>query len=316
MASPRNRNSRTWFAIAALGWLMAAFPAAAVMSPEERERFQCVGCHTGNAKIFTDPRTGEKKETLMDMARKQAADHAGVACQECHVEGFDTFPHFGTKILGCMDCHPREGAGAQEDAPYHFRRIEEEFKSTVHFTEHRKKFGCVECHHPHYFEATAHLGPPQAILEDHNKMCLNCHAAEPHGQVDTIGDRLIDPAKASLVGVHASIPHTVLHLRNTRCYDCHSGIEHVVSHTLPLGDDAPGCESCHTRDSVQARLYRYVRQVQNRGFTNPAMLKDSYVMGATRYILLDVLAYLLVGGSLLALVAHSIMRLVRPRQGQ
>ncbi len=130
--------------------------------------------------------------------------------------------------------------------------------------------------------------------------------------MDTIGDRLIDRAEPNLVAEHASIPKTALHLRTTRCYDCHSGIEHVVSHTLPLGDDAPGCESCHTRDSVQARLYRYVEKVrQTAGFTNPAMLEDSYVMGATRYVPLDVLTYVLVGGTLFAIVVHALVRVVQ-----
>ncbi|MGH8502121.1 MAG: hypothetical protein ACREVE_06530 [Gammaproteobacteria bacterium] len=299
--------------LAALALLTAAFPVAAVMSLQDRVRFQCVGCHSGNAKIFTDPLTHEKKDTLMDIAAKRAADHADVACKKCHVEGFDSFPHFDKRILRCKDCHPRDkGEGAREDKPYHFRRIEREFKSTVHFTEHPKKFGCVECHHPHYFEATAHLGPPRAILEHHNEMCLNCHAADPRGQVDTIGARLIDAAEPNLVAEHASIPHTALHLRNTRCYDCHSGIEHVVSHTLPLGDEAPGCESCHTRDSVHARLYRYVKKAgRTAAFTHPAMMRDSYVMGATRYTPLDAVTYLLVGGALLLVVAHGVMRFVR-----
>lgn len=311
-------RTRVVLALTALELLMAAFPVAAVMSLEDRLRFQCVGCHTGNAKSYTDPLTGEKKDTLIDINGKQAADHADVACKECHVEGFDTFPHFGKKILGCMDCHPREKAGAKEDKPYHFRRIEKEFERTVHFTEHPKKFGCVECHHPHYFEATAHLGPPRAILENHNEICLNCHAAEPRGQIDTIGDRLIDPAEPNLLAEHASIPHTALHLRNTRCYDCHSGTEHVVSHALPLGDEAPGCESCHTRDSVHARLYRYVKKAERTaGFTHPAMMRDSYVMGATRYTPLDVVTYLLVGGALLLVVAHGATRFARrkPKAG-
>jgi predicted nucleic-acid-binding Zn-ribbon protein len=306
-------------ALTASGILITTSPVSGVIALEDRARFQCIGCHTGNAKEFTDPLTGERKETLMDITRKRSADHASIACQKCHVEGFDTFPHSGKKILGCMDCHPREGKGAHEDEPYHFGRIKREFKRTVHFTEHRKKFGCVECHHPHYFEATAHLGPPRAILAHHNDMCLNCHAADPEGQLDTIGDRLIDAAKPNLVAVHASIPHTTLHLRNTRCYDCHSGIEHVVSHALPLGDDAPGCESCHTSDSVHARLYRYVEKVsRTASFTYPAMARDTYVMGATRYIPLEIVAYSLVSGVLILVVAHAAMRFARrkPRRGK
>jgi len=143
-------------------------------------------------------------------------------------------------------------------------------------------------------------------------MCLNCHADDARGTPDTIKDGLTDPAEPSLVAAHASIPHTALHLRETRCYDCHSGTEDVVSHSLPLGDDAPGCESCHTRGSVHARLYRYMDKVrQTAGFTHPAMMRDSYVMGATRYMPLDVITYLLVGGALLLVVAHGAMRLVR-----
>ena len=46
-------------------------------------------------------------------------------------------------------------------------------------------------------------------------------------------------------------------------------------------------------------------------FTHPAMMRDSYVMAATRYVPLDLLAYLVVGGSLLAVVAHAAMRVIR-----
>jgi Na+-translocating ferredoxin:NAD+ oxidoreductase RNF subunit RnfB len=301
-------------ALTGLGFLTAAIPSEAVMSLADRLRFQCIGCHTGNAKIFTDPITGKKKETLMNIERKLAGDHADLDCHKCHVEGFNTFPHLGKKILGCMECHPREGRGAKEDAPYHFRRIEKEFKSTVHLTEHHKKFGCSDCHHPHYFEVAAHLGPPRAILENHNQMCLNCHAADPPSPPDVLQRGLNDPAKPSLVAEHASIPHAALHLRKARCLDCHSGTQHVVSHTLPLGDKAPGCVSCHTLDSVQARLYRYVKKVQQTGFTHPAMLKDGYVMGATRYAPLDAITYVLIGGTLFAVVAHGLVRIVQRRR--
>ena len=41
------------------------------------------------------------------------------------------------------------------------------------------------------------------------------------------------------------------------------------------------------------------------------MMRDSYVMAATRYVPLDVLAYVLVGGALLAVLAHAAMRVIR-----
>lgn len=295
-----------------LGFQAATPPALAVMSPEDRQRFQCVGCHTGNAKIFTDPITGEQKETLMDIVAQRAADHGDVVCQECHFKGFDTFPHFGKEIRGCMDCHPREGAEAKEDEPYDFPRIEREFESTVHFTAHPEKFNCAQCHHPHYFKATANLGPPKAILETHNEWCLYCHTENPEQPPDTIETGLADPADPDLVSEHWMIPHAALHLAKSRCVDCHSSPEHTVSHTLPAEGEAGDCVWCHSLDSAHGRLYRYVSEAgEGSSFTNPAIIRDSYVMAATRHVALDIIAYVVVGGSLLAALAHAVMRLLR-----
>jgi hypothetical protein len=47
------------------------------------------------------------------------------------------------------------------------------------------------------------------------------------------------------------------------------------------------------------------------GFTHPAMMRDSYVMGATRHLPLEILTYCLLGGTLLAVVGHAAMRTVR-----
>jgi hypothetical protein len=315
IASTRGRISfRAALLMLLLLGLQAAstWPALAAMSAEERRRFQCFGCHVANARVYIHPRTGERKEISIDIAALRAADHGGLACQECHVKGFNFFPHFGKKILGCMDCHPREAADAKKDEPYDFPRIEREFESTLHFTNHPQKFGCAQCHHPHYFKATAGLGPPQAILDAHNEWCLTCHADEPEQAPDTIADGLADPAEPDLVAAHAMIPHPATHLRRSRCVDCHSGTEHAVSHTLPARGEAGSCVGCHALESAQARLYRYVGEVRAAsGFTNPAIMRDSYVMGATRYMPLDVLAYVVVGGSLLAVLAHAAMRLMR-----
>jgi hypothetical protein len=291
---------------------LLAWPALAAMTVEERQRFRCFGCHTGNAKPFVHPRTGERKEILIDIGAQRAAAHGDLACQECHVKGFEIFPHSGKTSLGCMECHPREGADAKADATYDFPRIEREFESSAHFARHPEKFGCEQCHHPHYFEATVDLGSPQAILDVHNAWCRTCHAENPEQPPDTIASGLADPAEPDLVAEHAMIPHAAIHLRKSRCVDCHSGPEQTVSHTLPARGEAGGCVWCHALDSVHARLYRYVGGVREAsGFTNPAIMRASYVMGATRYVPLDVLAYLLVGGALLTVLAHAAMRVVR-----
>jgi hypothetical protein len=290
----------------------ATCPALAAMSGEERQRFLCFGCHTAGAKVFVDPRTGERKEIHIDIVALRGADHGNLPCQECHVRGFDVFPHFGKAILGCMECHPRKGADAPEDEPYDFPRIAREFESSMHFTKHPRKFGCAQCHHPHYFEATADLGPPQVILDTHNDWCLTCHAENPEQPPDTVATGLADPAEPDLVAAHATIPHPANHLRKSRCVDCHSGTEHPVSHMLPARGEAGACVGCHSLESVHARLYRYVAEVREAsGFTNPAMMRDSYVMAATRYVPLDVLAYVVVGGALLAALAHAAMRVIR-----
>jgi hypothetical protein len=315
---PAPRRGRSSFKPALLTLCLLGFqaaptcPALAAMSVEQRQRLQCFGCHAGGARIYIHPRTGERKEISIDTAAQRAAAHGKLACQECHVKGFDIFPHFGKTILGCMECHPRKGAAARADEPYDFPRIEKEFESTVHFTNHRDRFGCAQCHHPHYFKATAELGPPQAIRDVHNKWCLTCHAENPEQPPDTIVSGLADPAEPDLLAEHAMIPHPAIHLRQSRCVDCHSGTGHTVSHTLPARGEAGVCGWCHSLESVHARLYRYVGEVREAlGFTNPAMMRDSYVMGATRYVPLDVFAYVVAGGSLLAVVAHAAMRLIR-----
>lgn len=330
----------TLLALSALGLLAAALPAAAVLTPAQRESVHCLGCHTGNAKHFTNPETGAKKDVLVDIHSKRDSDHAKVPCQDCHVEGFNGFPHEDVKIKGCMDCHPRQdAAGAKEDAPFNFPRIEREFRTSVHFTELKDKFNkdedfitgihftitktgdgfpCSQCHHPHYMKTAAELGAPGSILETHNKWCTSCHAAEPEQPVNTIlgvaWSDVTDPAEPSLVAEHASLPHAAQHLQSARCVDCHSGTEHANSHELFLGSNTPGCESCHTRDSALSELYRYVKNDPAGGFTNSAILKDSYIMGATRYLLLDILGYVLLGGALLAAASYSFLRLIRRRR--
>ena len=60
---------------------------------------------------------------------------------------------------------------------------------------------------------------------------------------------------------------------------------------------------------LRGSLFCEVREAS--GFTNPAMMRDSYLMGATRYVPLDVFAYVVAGGSLLAVVAHAAIRAMR-----
>lgn len=295
--------------LVALGLLAMTVTAEAVIT--DREKVRCVGCHGGTSRAVVDPKTGKTRDVYLDMVRYRASDHGKMDCVECHVRGFTSFPHSGKKILSCMDCHPREDAGAHERQSYPFREIEREFKQTVHFTEHEEEFTCGECHNPHSFQVIAHLETPRLAVETHNAACLRCHAADATGP-------LADPAKPNLVAVHAWLPQPKVHLHSTRCIDCHRDTARPVSHLLRVGNDAErGCASCHTQESVLVTgLYRHITEEAppQAGFTNTVILREAYVMGATRHALLDKLSYLLVGGALLFVAVHAGLRIVRRKR--
>jgi hypothetical protein len=152
------------------------------------------------------------------------------------------------------------------------------------FTQHRKKFGCVECHHTCYFEATAHLGRSLRTTTRLSQLSRRRpHRSGGHHRIAAYRPGRTKPrGRARLDSAHDVTPSY------NGCYDCHSGTEDVVSHTLPLTDETPGCKPRHTRDSGHARLYRYGQKVRRTvRFTHPVMVRDSYLMGATRYIPLD-----------------------------
>ncbi len=309
-------------------------------------RLQCMGCHAGPDRLVTDPETGEVRNVTIEMGDFNEGDHGNMHCLECHKEGFDQFPHVHLKTSTCMDCHPREEEGAEDDEPYDFDRILKEFKGTVHFTEYehekekccgtapedsasarqsnayqgdKQRFTCMHCHSPHYFKATEHIENAQLILENDNEPCIRCHKDDATGA-------LSDPAEPNLVAVHPWLPRLELHLRATRCIDCHTSTTEPVSHLLPVGSEAErhllpveseaerGCVVCHTRESVLLkRLYRYqVKQTPDRaGFINTVILQDAYVTGATRHVILDALTYFLLGGACLFVVVHGALRILR-----
>jgi predicted CXXCH cytochrome family protein len=288
--------------------------ALLALSPEaqatgHQRTITCLGCHGGSPRPAFDLQTGEMRDLGIDMTRFRGSDHGEVQCLECHVEGFHSFPHFGKKSLGCMECHPREEA-LDVERKYEFERIEEEFESTVHFMEHPEAFTCLECHDPHFFRATERFESPGLILRDNNAQCLRCHAVDAEGP-------LADPSERGLVADHAYLHHTLLHLRSTRCVECHSDTAHAVAHDLRVGQEARDCVACHTLQSVLVtRLYRYHGNEMERwwGFTHPTLLEDGYVMGATRSVALDWLTYVSIGGALLFVALHGTVRLVRRRK--
>lgn len=327
--------------VAAIGFVTAAslIPGwAQAGAVHIATRLQCMACHAGPDRFVHDPETGKIRNVTIDMDAFHQGDHAETHCLECHTEGFDLFPHVHMKTYTCMDCHPREDEHAADDEPYEFHRIQEEFESTVHYTEYKdekekccgtappdaakqaagaarsandkQRFTCEHCHDPHYFKATARIERAQLIMRNDNEPCLRCHADDATGP-------LADPAEPSMVLAHAYLPHVELHMESTRCVDCHSSVKTTVAHDLPEGKGADqGCNSCHSINSVlMGRLYRYEPPpVQTLGFHNATMLPDSYIMGAHRHWAMDWATYVLVGVSTLLILVHSGLRLAARRR--
>lgn len=303
-------------------------------------RLQCMACHVGPDRVAFDPVTGKKQNIRIDMDKFHAGDHGETHCLECHEEGFETYPHSSMKTLTCMECHPREDEGAEDDEPYEFDRIEREYEQTVHYTEYKdepeyccgtsiaarergatievgspgdvERFTCEHCHDPHYFKATEDIGKAHLIMENDNGPCLECHKDEASPR------SLSDPAEPSMVGSHDYLPHVELHLENTRCIDCHTTVtEETVTHDLPEGMEADqGCNTCHSIDSIMVRrLYRYEDEPgRTLGFHNSVMLSDSYTMGALRHRLADWTGYVMVGLSTLVILVHGGLRIISRRK--
>ncbi len=280
--------------------LATAGPPSAAATPEIR----CEGCHAGGPRIVTDPRTGARRDIGVDIAGLRKSEHGRLPCRTCHTGRFTIFPHPRDRTtLACGDCHPREeGVGAVADAAYDFPRITEEFRRSAHTGV--EGFRCESCHAPHTFRSLASLATTSAILGHQNGPCLACHRRQAGGP-------LADPARRGLLAEHAFLPRPDRHLAATRCIDCHREAGPPVSHLLPATARTERiCTPCHRRDSIlRSGLYRHRPESGTLlGFTNPPILEDTYVMGATRNLPLDLLTCAAGSGVLLLAGAYGVRR--------
>ena len=325
---------KIWICAIAVAGSMISLPTwEQSVHAQDREdhlkRLQCLACHAGPNRIVTDPVTGQTRSVTIRIGSFRSADHGKTECLDCHEKGFEQYPHVNMKTNLCMDCHPRKEKGAEDDKPYDFDRMQDEFHKTVHYTEYKNKkakccglapkdhviiagendkkdnqlFTCEHCHDPHYFVATKKIKQPQLILENDNGPCLRCHEAKASGI-------LADPVKTSMATAHEYLPLVDLHLKSTRCIDCHTTVTSVVAHDLPEGKKADqGCNSCHSIDTILAkRLYRYVKSDDGLGFENAKLLRDNYIMGAHRHRWADLAAYALTALVLAFIALHTGLR--------
>jgi predicted CXXCH cytochrome family protein len=271
---------------------------------------ECYACHT-EAGLKNPPRDDldltQLKDLLVHASRFDDGVHTGMACKECHSEGYVEYPHAEQnqrKVEPCLECHRQRGG-----------EITLEFKASVHYQAHGDKFTCVSCHSPHYMQVAEKIILPREIAEQDNGFCIRCHESELRYS-DIVGEKKELP---DLNEVHDWLPNPELHWDALRCVDCHSPLTRVsISHQiLPKEDAEDNCVSCHSRDSsLSTRLYRYLikeERLEKAGFLNSVLLTETYVVGATRNEWLDRASFILLGLTLAGVFLHGFLRFLSSR---
>jgi hypothetical protein len=267
---------------------------------------ECFACHS-EAGLKDPPRDDMDMDELAKLLIKpenfDTGVHTGMACKECHAEGYVEYPHGepdARLIKPCLECHPLRGG-----------EIEKEFKQSFHYQEHGDKFTCISCHEAHYMQVAEKIKLPREIALQDNGFCQRCHESELRFAEFTTAREL-----PNLNQVHDWLPNPDLHWGALRCVDCHTPETRVsISHQiLPKEKAEQECVSCHSKDSsLRTRLYRYLAQedrLAKVGFLNAVLLTDAYVVGATRNELLDRASFWIVAAVLGGLALHALLRVL------
>ncbi|MBK5967872.1 nitrate reductase [Thiorhodovibrio winogradskyi] len=279
----------------------AAQQGAALKTPDPQaaeENRACLRCHGMATLGYRDAETGEIVNLAVDRELFGHSVHGDLACSKCHGGDYQGYPHppeLSAAELNCVACH--------EDHPENtdrldFSLINEEYQASVHAMSddpEAQGFNCHSCHDPHAFRASL-LGReiPDIVAYD-NQICMSCH------------DDLRDPLSLS----HSWLPNPSKHWESVRCLDCHTPLSESgrpVSHQILSAEQSNvNCVNCHTQgQGLLARLYEYRSQqdIESRGFFAKAVFNDAYVVGMSRNSLIDLLALIIIGLTVLVLAGH------------
>jgi hypothetical protein len=254
----------------------------------------CIECH-GVGDFWTrDPVNGREYNLNIDVDLYRLSSHGQLLCKACHERGYHRVPHPSPRRrdpFQCLFCHRNDGA--LEDVETRRASVEK----SVHFDKVGKFFDCHACHDPHRFQPRPDQGRNR--VEWANAICMRCHG-------DAGGKVPFDDAKPAKEA-HNFLPQRALHLRTTECASCHG--DHVTTATghavLPVEDSRNECRSCHAKE---AELLRPV--FGNGAGDNSDILKDVYVIGATRTAWLDQLSLWIVALLVAGLGLHGVLRFV------
>jgi len=291
---------------AALLWIIAACSISSAARAQSND--DCLACHSPSG-LANPPRPGLNlaalRRFLVDADLFHNSNHGKLECKVCHGPGFAEYPHKADarqQISQCAECHAQK-----------VLRIEAQFDKSVHATALPGKFTCTTCHDPHKFLAASRLGDPPRIVAQDNTMCLDCHRSDKRFHALAPPDK----ERPDLERVHDWLPNVQSHWRSVRCVECHTPVSTVkslaLSHEiLARGGAVHDCVACHSRDSaLRTRLYRHLVETEQEqaGFLNSVILRNAYVIGATRNTYLDLVGAGLIVGVIACVTGHGVLRL-------
>ncbi|HKL67637.1 MAG TPA: hypothetical protein VJ877_07065 [Bacteroidales bacterium] len=276
----------------------------------------CLVCHGEQYYELSDTSMGKSVRRFMpsnyyvDRDEYYQSNHWSFGCLDCHNYDFEEFPHPTSARLEepfhCNDCHGFD----EQYAHYHFGQIRDEYEQSVHYEI--EGFTCWKCHDPHSYEITIRNTDnlQEAILYNNN-ICLECHAN--YDQFQLLSDR----EEINIVESHAWLPNQSAHFSSVRCIECHTEISDsiLVAHKLlPADKSVKRCTECHTSDSrLLASLYKFRSQEfrSEVGFLNGVILNQSYVIGANRNVILNILSVVIFGAVILVIAVHVFFRVLK-----
>lgn len=282
---------------------------------------ECLQCHVGDSLheqgkgLFNLPKTAEKSDRISP--KFAASNHGNMACRTCHVGAFKAYPHTVEELaskaetLQCNECHAQESF-----------RVEAQVAKSVHSKNLKDNFTCSTCHDPHIVASAKKLGSVHKLVAQDNAMCMECHNSDKKF-AEFGGKVLPDKKRPDIDKIHEWLPNTQRHWQAARCIDCHTppvkaNSSLSVSHEILNKDKAQkNCSTCHAQDSaLRTGLYRHIKETEAKemGFANAAFLRNSYVVGATRNIYLDLLGLIMVGGTIGGVSLHGLLRILAARR--
>lgn len=232
------------------------------------------------------------------------SNHGKQDCITCHSDSYEKYPHpkDNYKKLICIDCHKEERFEKLE-----FKKINNEFKASVHYNKNPELFDCASCHNPHTFKYTGETTDILNKVEYDNTLCTNCHLD------NALYSQYTDKILSDLYLTHNFLPATDMHFEKVRCVECHTPKDELGIHTV-LGKEKAitNCVECHSENSVlMTKLYNYSKDDDTLGFMNAALFEDSYVIGATRNVYLDYFFHIVKILTVLGVLIHGFLRKIK-----